>query len=112
MGIIVVAWDGGREGRGMDRQGRKRAKSEVLPGFWQESRAHSTDQPASRLQLTCPYNSPTPEMGKVELPAGLFRDLIHTPCCELVLSLWILESGQVAMAKPGKVCFYSTWAGW
>lgn len=51
----------------MDGQGRKSAKSEMLPGLWQESRAHRTDQRAPELKPTIPT-----ELGKVELPVRLF----------------------------------------
>lgn len=51
----------------MDGQGRKSAKSEMLPGLWQESRVHSTDRQASELWSTIPT-----ERGKVEPPARLF----------------------------------------
>lgn len=67
-------WLGVGVGEWVDR--RKSAKSEMLPGFSQESRAHSTAQLASQHQPIYPLGLLTPQT-LVKPPSGLLRDLAH-----------------------------------
>lgn len=67
--------------------GREGAKSEMLPGFSQESRAHSTAQLAPQLQPFCPLGPPTPQT-RVKPPSGLLCNLAHLAVS--LCSVWSL----------------------
>lgn len=93
MGIRVVAF-GGWVGLGEDAEVR------CSPVSCRQAEPTALSRAAGLL--LCP---PVPwRWGKVDLSAGLPAAL-QTPCVSsfLVLSLWILGSGQVAVVKPGAV---------
>lgn len=81
----------------MERQGRKGAESEMLPGFWQERRDHILTSWPYSFSSPAPLALPT-EVGKVKATCSAPpRPSTHLAVSLFqVLSLYIPGSGQVA----------------
>lgn len=93
MGIVVVAWGG---------KGRKGVKNEMFPVFCRKLGLTALTRAAGPAALA--HLSQGGGEGGATCWAPL-RPCMHLAVSLfLVLSFWILGSGQVAVAKPGELC--------